>query len=265
LGCRRFNGVSGSISSSSFEGTRCMVEQAVLKAEEQYIVPRPEDIVSESEAISFIEKLQTHPAAWVYVVTTILSRPTPKQYIQDREGPQHLKLFYVDGAYAIATRAALTRIGIFSDFEVTDVTQEGTESASALGKLTLKFFYKDQILTTSSSQVGDCPKRTGMAWGDVKKGAVTDLLKKCLSEFGWASDVYAMAPEKALAPPSEEEVKAKNIEYVIQAAKDKGVSPEELDVYSKSKWDKDVNELDQVTLVALRRKIQSKGGLKDEV
>ncbi len=242
-----------------------MSDTDVAKLEEVYIIPRPEDIIVKDEAVAFIGELQSLPTAWVYVLTRVLSRPTPKMYIQDREGPQKLRLFYVDGAYAIATLAALSQLGIGHDFEVLETVIDEGEGASALGKLTFKFYYQGQVLTVSATQWGDCPKRSGMAWGDVKKGAVTDAQKKCLSEFGWASDIYAMAPEKAPAPPTAEEAHVKSVEYVIAAAKEKGISPQELEEYSGKTWSKKIEELDQATLTSLRRKITSKDGLHGKV
>jgi hypothetical protein len=227
-----------------------------------YIAPKPGIIVNEQQAVSFIEELQAHPTAWVYVLTQVLSRPTPPEYIQWREGPSKLKLFYVDGAYAIATRAALSRIGIGSDMDVLDTKiEDDGASASALVKLTFKFFHSGMILTQSSTQWGDCPKRSGMSWGDVKKGAVTDGLKKCLSEYNWAADIYGMAPENLPTGPTEEEAHLKSVDYLLSAAAEKGIAPDELNRYCRDKWGQNLNELDQVTLTSLKRRVMSKEGL----
>jgi hypothetical protein len=227
---------------------------------EVYVIPQPQDIIAEQEAIIFIQELQKLPTAWVYVLTRVLSRKTPKMYVQSREGPLKMVLFYVDGAYAIATLAALSQLGIGHDFEILQtVTEE--DGASSLGKLTFKFYHQGQILTVSATQWGDCPKRLSMSWGDCKKGSATDAQKKCLSEFGWAADIYAMAPEKAPAPPTAEEAHARSIEYVITAATEKGISPAELTEYCKKTWNKDVPDLDQATLTSLKRRINSKDGL----
>lgn len=241
-----------------------MATTELVKTTESYVIPTPDMIMTHDEVLRFIGELEAHPRAWVYILTKILSRPTPEDFLSWREGPQKLKLFYVDGAYAIATRAALSQLGIASDLKVLDTVVEGSESVSALVELTFKFVHDGQIFTVTSTQWGDCPRRTGMSWGDVRKGAVTDGLKKCLSEYGWAADVYGMTPEKmSLEETTPEDARLKSLEYVIQAATAKGISELEVRKYCIEHYGgKDLNDLDQVTLTSLRRKIQSKGVLE---
>jgi len=207
------------------------------------VVPRPEMVMEDEEALTFIRELHEHPQAWVYVLARVLGRPTPPQFINWREGPAKLKLFYVDGAYAIATRAALSRLGIGSDLEVLD-TKTDEDEASALVKLTFKFVSDGTTHTVSSTQWGSCSKRTGMAWGDARKGAVTDGLKKCLHEFGWAADVYSMQPESMTSLMAPEDARAKLIETIKQLAKGEDVG--------------DLESMDQPALVSLKRRLQGR-------
>ncbi|MEM3426758.1 MAG: Rad52/Rad22 family DNA repair protein [Nitrososphaerales archaeon] len=209
------------------------------------LAPRPETVLADDEALAFVRELHEHPQVWVYVLARVLSRPTPREFINWREGPAKLKLFYVDGAYAIATRAALARLGIGSDLEVLD-TKVDEDEASALVKLTFKFTYAGQVHTVASTQWGSCSKRLGMTWGDARKGAVTDGLKKCLAEFGWAADVYSMAPESLSQPMLPDAARAKLVETVKQLALSKGVDVGDLD------------SMDQPALVSLKRRLQGR-------
>ncbi len=218
-------------------------------------MPSPIDIIPDEYARALIAELQELPQAWVYVISRVLSRPTPPDLIAWRQGPNNTKLAYVEPAYAIATRVALARIGVASDFEVlqTDVSSEAVE---CLCKLTLKFFHSGQWSTEVATQWGDCMRRAGMELGSSKKGAATDGLKKCLHELGWAMDVYATAPVK-LPPPDPEQLRLESIEALYSIGSGKGLTASEMDKYIAKVLDgKTVGELQAKDITSLKRKLQ---------
>lgn len=217
--------------------------------------PSPTDIISDEYARELIKELEELPQAWVYIISRVLNRPTPPEFIEWREGPQGTKLAYVSPEYAIATRAALARIGVGSDLEViqTDVNNEACES---LCKLTLKFFHNGQWSTMTATQWGDCNRRAGMELGSSKKGSVTDGVKKCLHEFGWAMDVYATAPVK-LPPPDPEQLRLEAIETLYSIGSGKGLSREEVDaIIAQTTNGKTIETLKPAEITSLKRKLQ---------
>ena len=90
-------------------------------------VVTPALIIPDDLALELRSKLEATPNGWVFLMTEILSRPTPPQLISHHEGPLKTTLAYVEGSYAKATRAALTRLGIMSDFEVVQTETDKDE------------------------------------------------------------------------------------------------------------------------------------------
>lgn len=193
----------------------------------EVLPPNPEDIIPDDYAVALIAELNTLPQAWVYVVSRVLNRPTPEGFVEWRDGPSNTRICYVAPEYAIATRAALARIGVASDFEVLQ-TDVSTEACESLCKLTLKYFHNGSWATITAMQWGDCTRRSGMELGSAKKGSATDGLKKCFHELGWARDVYSTPPVK-VAPPDPEQMRLQSIEGLYTIAGDKGLTGEETD------------------------------------
>jgi len=222
---------------------------------ERELVPTPlyELVISEEEASRWLELLERSPHFWLFTLTQILSRPTPKEYVQKREGPRKIMLTYVEGSYAIATLAALSRLGIMSSFEVlqTDVSQDSVE---CLGKLTLSFYVDGAWVSCSKMQWGGCLRQAGVPLGSTKKGAATDAQKKCLSQFGWALDVYTTEAEWA-PPPSKEEMRDSQIDSFYTRAREKGMTKAEAVEWCKEQVGKEPEEAEVKDLAALKRKL----------
>ncbi len=217
-------------------------------------IPAPTDIISEDYAIQLIQRLNEVPQAWVYVITMALSRPTPKEMIQDREGPKGTRLFYVEGAYAKNTCAALARLGVSSDFEIAQ-TDVDTDSVQCLGKLTFKYWHDRGWSTTSKMQWGNCTRRSGVPLGSTKKGAATDALKKCLNEFGWAMDVYTTEVEWSPAP-DKEDMKKQAIDTLYNIGTRAGMTKEQTDAFvSEEAKGQTVEELSVTDRSAIKRKL----------
>lgn len=233
-------------------------------------LPLPQDIISDEYALQLINKLSDTPQIWPYIVSEVLTRPTPAGFVQRRPGAtvngKQLTFNYVDGNYAIATCAALARIGIAVDFDVlqTDVSNEAVES---LCKLTLKYIVKvgDRLIiqSMSATQWGDCDRRSGMSLGSAKKGAATDGRKKCMHEFGWAADVYSAEPE-TVEPPSPEEMKKQSLESLYTIGAGKGLSRDQT-----TKWVADnfngqkAENLESKDLTAAKRRLQRSEDTKE--
>lgn len=217
--------------------------------------PTPIDVIPDDYAKELIQELKELPQAWVYVISRVLNRPTPEGFIEWRDGPANTRIAYVSSEYAIATRAALARIGVGVDFEVikTDATVEACES---LCRLTLKYFCNGQWSAMVAMQWGDCTRRSGMELGSAKKGSVTDGLKKCLHEFGWAMDVYSMAPVK-VPPPDPEEMHLKNLETLYTIGSDKGLTEVHMAYFiSINTKGKVVADLGPADITSLKRRLQ---------
>lgn len=212
-------------------------------------------IISPDELTAISTEIAAKPQLWVYALTKFLARQTPKEFISYHEGPSNTNIAYVDGAYAICTRAAATSFGVASDFEIIETCVE-ERGVSCLGKLTFKMMMSNgALMTTSSMQWGECGKLFGDTWGNTKKGAATDALKKCLSAFGWAADVYAMAPEKA-APPSKEDMAKSSIETLYRLGREAGKTEVQVDELVKEWVGKTPKELGPTELTAVKRRMQ---------
>ncbi len=227
-------------------------------------VPNPVLIIPDTLAVELIGKLKDNPVGWVFLMVGLLSKPTPKQFISRHEGPHKSMISYVDGSYAKATRAALTRLGIISDFEIiqTEVDKDEELEVSCLGRLTFKYYHAGAINSVISTQWGGCKKRSGMTWGNARKGAATDCLKKCLSEFGWAADVYATEPE-VYEPPSKDDLRQQSIDTLYNIGSRAGMTKELVDKFVAKETGKAVGDLDVRDLAAIKRKVTKLGGVQD--
>lgn len=212
------------------------------------LLPEAADIIGLDYTRFLIGVLKEDSSRWVGIISEVLSRKTPVQWIEKRQGPHGMTLFYVDGTYAKVTRQAIARIGIASDIEVlqTDVTPE---EVNCLVRLTFK--YKGE--TVSATQWGVCMRRSGVALGYTKKGAVTDGEKKTLNEFGWAMDVYTSEGQVA-EPPNPEEMKAAAVNGLYDIGNRGGMSRLEVDAFVG------INpaELKSADLTAWKRKLERK-------
>jgi len=205
------------------------------------------------EVSACLQELSKQPALWLYVITKVLSRPTPPQYVCKREGPKKSILTYVEGSYAVATLAALSQLGVMSSFEVLQ-TDVSSESVECLGRLTLKFIADGVWFECSKMQWGGCIRQPGVPLGATKKGAATDALKKCLWAFGWALDVYTTEAEWN-PPPSPEEMRAEQVQSFYDRAKEKGMAREQAVEWCKAKTGKIPEELSTADLSAVKRKL----------
>ena len=212
-------------------------------------LPVAEDIVAASYIVCLEERLATSPNRWLDVVTEVLSRPTPLEWISEREGPKQLVLSYVEGAYAKAARMALARLGIISDFEILQ-TAESNEDVGCLGKLTFKFNGQ----TAVSMQWGECQRVSGVSVGNTRKGAATDALKKCMSEFGWARDVYMISPRKPPKAPDPADLKRENIEKLYAIGSRGGMTRDEVNAFVGG----DPEKLNVVDMASWKRKLEKR-------
>ncbi len=225
-------------------------------------VVTPAMIIPDALALEVQSKLEATPAGWVFVMTELLSRPTPKQLISYHEGPMGSTLAYVEGSYAKATRAALTRLGIMSDFEIVQTETDKAEDleVSCLGRLTFKYRHDGLEDKVTSMQWGGCKKRSGMTWGSARKGAATDCEKKCLSEFGWAADVYATEPEYR-KEPDKGDLRKQSIETLYSMGVRAGMTKEQTDKFVADEANgQAVKDLSVKDLAAVKRKITKLGG-----
>lgn len=209
------------------------------------LLPSSSDIIVPAYLSSLLARLNMEPARWVSVLSEVLARPTPPEWVQPREGPHKMTLYYVEGAYAKITRQAISYLGIASDLDVlqTDVTPE---EVNCLCKLSFKFHGE----IVSAMQWGMCMRRSGVALGYTKKGAVTDGEKKCMNEFGWAMDVYTSEAGVAEAPDPEE-MKTKAIDGLYEIGSRVGLSKAEVDKVVGV----DPATLDPAALTAAKRKL----------
>lgn len=231
--------------------------QEVVEGKPQDVVeiPSPTDIIPDDYAKKLITELNELPQAWVYVISRVLTRPTPKEFVAWREAFSGTEVAYVEPEYAIATRAALARIGVASDFEVLQ-TDVNPESVECLCKLTLKYWHNSQWSTMIATQWGDCARRSGMELGSSKKGAATDGMKKCLHELGWAVDVYSTEPRR-LPPPDPAQLRLQNLETIYTMASGKGLTRQETDKFIANVTDGlSVETLEAKDITSIKRKIQ---------
>lgn len=214
----------------------------------------PGDIINQEYAVDLIKEIENGPQFWVYVISKVLSRPTPPEMIQTREGPAGSTLTYVTGAYAVNTLAALFRLGICSDFDILDTVVSENEVDST-GKLTLKFWHNKQWSTTSRTQGGCCIRRKGVALGLTRKGSYTDTLKKCLNGFGWAMDVYT-TPAAWSKAPSKEDMAQKSLDGLYEIGRDAGIDKDDVDKLVLESFGKPLEELSVAELVGFKRKLK---------
>lgn len=125
-------------------------------------------------------------------IQSVLS-PTPKEHIYTRPGKGGGKFNYVTGAY-IKKKLNFT-FGWFWDFEVKE-HGEDTGLVWVLGKLTIRnprtgnaLIVKEQFGRAEVKFKKSTKEK--LDFGNDLKAATTDALKKCASELGIASDVYA--------------------------------------------------------------------------
>ncbi len=215
----------------------------------------PEKLLSTEEKEKFVVDLSENPAMWVHVLSRMLMRPTPEVAISHREGPNKGMLAYVDGAYAVSTLAILASMGISSDFDIIQ-TDTSTDGVECLGKLTFSFWCNDAWHSTTRTQWGDCAINTGMDRGSAKKGAATDALKKCLSQFGWAMDVYTTPIEKYV-PPSKEELGLQSLETLFTIGKNKGWTEAEVRAWVEKEAGSKPEDLIVKDLAAIKRRLSN--------
>jgi len=222
------------------------------------LIPLVNTVMVSGEVDTFLEELTKRPALWLHVITKVLARPTPKEYIQKREGPKKSRLTYVEASYAIATLAALSKLGVMSSFEVVQ-TDVSAESVECLSKLTLKFYVNGTWSECSKMQWGGCLRQPGVPLGSTKKGAAADSLKKSLNAFGWALDVYTTEIEWNV-PPSSEEMKNEQVKSFYDRAAEKGMTKEQAIEWCKTNASsKTPEELDTKDLSAMKRKLMKEG------
>lgn len=132
------------------------------------------------------ELIQNHPGT---IACLLNMQQTDPAEIQTRKGPDGKLIKYVEGDYILR---CLNYATLFDwDFELLESREDeidGLLQFSENGKLTIR---TTEGKTISKTQWGSQIRRTKMEVGDALKGAATDSLKKCASQFGIARDVYA--------------------------------------------------------------------------
>lgn len=130
---------------------------------------------------------------------------TPAQHIYKRPAKGGGEWEYVTGAYV---KKVLNYVFAWNwDFEVKEKGQEG-DLLWVLGRLTVRT--KNATIIKEQFGRADMKKKrdgTGyLDYGNDLKAATTDALKKCASELGIASDVYAKEEFKEIKLQTEPEV-----------------------------------------------------------
>ena len=122
-----------------------------------------------------------------------LLQKTPKKYVYDRPGKGGGTFTYVKGSYV---KKVLNYVfGWAWDFQIVDKGREG-DQIWVQGRLTIRnpkgeaAIIKEQFGRADIKYYRDRTKGI-VDYGNDLKAASTDALKKCASELGIASDVYA--------------------------------------------------------------------------
>lgn len=126
----------------------------------------------------------------------LLLMETPKQFIKYRDVGGGVKAPYVETGYVINFLNLLFGPMNWSD-EVKSMEVAGNE-VNAVVRLTVtrngKVSYKEQTGTNEIRYRKSDSKPVSL--GNNKKGAVSDALKKCASQFGIARDIYWLQEKK---------------------------------------------------------------------
>jgi len=139
---------------------------------------------------------------------------TPANHIYQRPAKGGGKWNYVTGAYV--KKVLNYCFGWRWDFEIKEHGQEG-KLVWVLGRLTIKDKQNKPIIVKEQFGRADMKfkrdTKEALDYGNDLKAASTDALKKCASELGIASDVYAgnefkdiQKADKAFIPPTNEGV-----------------------------------------------------------
>lgn len=130
---------------------------------------------------------------------------TPKNHIYKRAAKGGGEWEYVTGAYV---KKVLNYVFAWNwDFEIKDKGTEG-DLLWVLGRLTVRTKSGVTIVKEQFGRADMKKKRDGtgyLDYGNDLKAAATDALKKCASELGIASDVYAKNEFKEVQLVKEEE------------------------------------------------------------
>lgn len=141
-------------------------------------------------------------------VLRLFSR-TPKQYIKKRPAKGGGEWEYVSGAYI--QKILNYTFGFLWDFEIVNEDVQ-FDQIVVRGRLTVKYMDSNGDIKPmlSKEQYGRADikfkkdSRVALDYGNDKKAAATDALKKCASQFGIAGDIYAKDEFRDIEPPKSE-------------------------------------------------------------
>lgn len=149
-------------------------------------------------------KAKTKPVLYSEQLVHILQK-TPANHIYKRPAKGGGEWEYVTGAYV---KKVLNYVFAWNwDFEIKEKGQEG-DLIWVLGRLTVRTKSGATIVKEQFGRADMKKKRDGsgyLDYGNDLKAASTDALKKCASELGIASDVYARMEFKEIKLQEEPE------------------------------------------------------------
>lgn len=218
-----------------------------------------------------------------------LTSPTPEEWIWERPSRGGAKVEYIPGTYFIIKLNEV--FGFLWNSEVVSEKQEGDQivvkeklsirvpsyeeieefpdgrrlirkregfeiSKTQFGSSEIKRYSKDV------TQKGNITHRKGdiIDLGDDYKGAATDAMKKCATQFGVGLDVYGKQREEVeTRGPS-----SAQLEALYMRGKDLGMSEEQVDEFSKEQEGKPPQELEQIAILGLIQQLIKKAGTQGE-
>jgi hypothetical protein len=164
-------------------------KELVLK-ESQSIIEKEETAVIEKEIESAVPQLFTEAQR------RLVLNETPRWVVKQRKGKGGLFFDYVDVGYVIEQLNTLT--GFRWNFEIEEFAdyKEAKETGETWcqGKLTVFGKGEEKRIATdigNSTVKFRSDTREFLSYGNDKKGAVSDCIKRCARQFGIALDVYS--------------------------------------------------------------------------
>jgi len=228
------------------------------------------------ESEDFTDLQEIAKKRYAAALRNLITGKTPKEAVLERKARGKKEVSYVPGWWFIEQANAL--FGYLWDHEVIDqfvgdgqvwvkckvtVRIPGRTVTEKLpdGREVVQHFESAEV---SKTQFGgsDIKKYSGdtekagqvIDIADDLKSAATDGMKKCLAEFGFASDVYRRHDKEPETGPQKSQLDAL---YKIGATK--GMSKEEVDTFCKEESkDKPLEKLDTVEVLGLIKKLREK-------
>lgn len=183
-------------------------------------------------------------------LTNLVSGQTPKDAVFQKPMGRGVSVDYVPGWWFVEQLNAL--FGYYWDFEI-ESHEVGTESCWVKGKLTIKD-PKSNLTVTKSAFGGSKIKSKGnpaIDIGDDLKSAATDALKKAATLLGIAADIYGRREVQS------ETSSKTQLTSLYSIAEKRSISKEKIEELSQKEFSKSLDELTEIDILALIRKVRS--------